>query len=97
MSRAYDGLGESLGDALLRPTKIYVSAVRAVLKAYRVKRVSTAMAHITGGGLKENLARAVFATENPGGRAQLKARGASEWEIRNLAEWTDDRLSRQAE
>ncbi len=59
LSRTYDGLGESLGDALLRPTKIYVSAVRAVLQAYRVKRVITAMAHITGGGLKENLARAL--------------------------------------
>lgn len=52
-----DELGETPADALLRPTRIYVSAVRAVLKAYRVKRVVTAMAHITGGGLRENVAR----------------------------------------
>ncbi|MHC5108714.1 MAG: phosphoribosylformylglycinamidine cyclo-ligase [Planctomycetota bacterium] len=50
-------LGESLGSALLKPTKIYVQSVLAVLRAYRVKRVVTGMAHITGGGLKENVAR----------------------------------------
>ena len=53
----YDELGESLGDALLRPTRVYANAVNTVLKAYRVKRVVTAMAHITGGGLPENIAR----------------------------------------
>lgn len=52
-------LGESLGEALLRPTRIYVRAIQAVLKAYRVKRVVTAMAHITGGGLGENIERAL--------------------------------------
>ncbi len=50
-------LGESAADALLRPTRIYVRSVLAVLKKYRVKRVVTAMSHITGGGLKENIAR----------------------------------------
>jgi len=50
-------LGETIGDAVLRPTRIYVSAVRAVLGAYRVKRIVTGMAHITGGGLHENIAR----------------------------------------
>lgn len=53
----YDELGETLGDALLRPTRIYVNAVQAVVNAYRVKRVVTGMAHITGGGLQENIAR----------------------------------------
>lgn len=57
LDRASDELGESLGEALLRPTRIYVSAVRAVLRAYPVKRIITGMAHITGGGLRENLAR----------------------------------------
>ncbi len=57
LDRAYDELGETLGEALLRPTRIYVQAVQAVLDAYRVKRVITGMAHITGGGLRENLAR----------------------------------------
>ena len=50
-------LGESLGEALMRPTRIYVEAVRRVLGRYRVKRVITAMAHITGGGLPENVGR----------------------------------------
>jgi len=57
LDRVYDQLGETLGDALLRPTRIYVNAVQAVLHAYPVKRVITGMAHITGGGLRENIAR----------------------------------------
>ena len=50
-------LGETIGEALLRPTRIYVGAVEAVLRAYPVKRIVTGMAHITGGGLRENVAR----------------------------------------
>jgi phosphoribosylformylglycinamidine cyclo-ligase len=57
LDKVYDELGETLGDALLRPTRIYVDAVRRLVKTYRVKRVVTAMAHITGGGLRENIAR----------------------------------------
>ncbi|HEY3243505.1 MAG TPA: phosphoribosylformylglycinamidine cyclo-ligase [Phycisphaerae bacterium] len=52
-----ESLGETLADALLRPTRIYVKAVRHVLSRYRRKRVVTAMAHITGGGLPENVGR----------------------------------------
>jgi phosphoribosylformylglycinamidine cyclo-ligase len=40
---------------LLRPTRIYVRAVRAVLDTVPVK----AMAHITGGGIPENLPRSL--------------------------------------
>ncbi len=57
LDKVYDELGETLGDAVLRPTRIYVKSVRAVLAAYRVKRVVSAMVHITGGGLNENIAR----------------------------------------
>jgi phosphoribosylformylglycinamidine cyclo-ligase len=57
LDKEYDELGETLGEALLRPTRIYVQAVQAVQRAYRVKRVVTGMAHITGGGLRENIAR----------------------------------------
>ncbi len=57
LDRVYDEIGEPLGEALLRPTRIYVKAVRAVLWAYPVKRVMTGMAHITGGGLRENIGR----------------------------------------
>ncbi|MCH7631739.1 MAG: phosphoribosylformylglycinamidine cyclo-ligase [Planctomycetes bacterium] len=59
LDQVHDELGESLGDALLRPTRIYVNAVQAVQNAYAVKRVVTGMAHITGGGLCENIARAI--------------------------------------
>lgn len=52
-------LGETVGQALLRPTRIYCRAVRQVLTYYRVKSVVHGIAHITGGGLLENLARIV--------------------------------------
>jgi phosphoribosylformylglycinamidine cyclo-ligase len=46
-------LGETLGEALLRPTSIYVGPVLAALGRFRVH----GMAHITGGGLPGNLVR----------------------------------------
>ena len=49
-----EDLGESLGEALLAPTRIYVKAVKALLKAgVDVHAVS----HITGGGFYENVPR----------------------------------------
>ena len=42
----------TLGDALLRPTRIYVDAARVALE-----HAVHAMCHITGGGLAENLPR----------------------------------------
>lgn len=48
-----DELGEKLGAAMLRPTRIYVQAVLQVLESVGVK----AMAHITGGGFLENIPR----------------------------------------
>ena len=50
-------LGATVGEVLLRPTTIYTRAVRSVLKHYKVKSVVHGIAHITGGGLHENLAR----------------------------------------
>jgi phosphoribosylformylglycinamidine cyclo-ligase len=47
----------TVGDVLLTPTTIYARAVRSVLTHYKVKSVVHGIAHITGGGLHENLAR----------------------------------------
>ena len=47
----FDGM--TLGHALLAPTKIYVKAILEALKKHKIH----ALAHITGGGLSENLPR----------------------------------------
>ena len=47
--------GEKIGEYLLRPTKIYVKPVQKILKKFKVK----GMAHITGGGLIENVPRVI--------------------------------------
>ena len=46
-------LGETLGEALLRPTRIYADACEAVLPNFDVKGI----VHITGGGFYENIPR----------------------------------------
>jgi phosphoribosylformylglycinamidine cyclo-ligase len=54
---ASETLPTTVGEVLLRPTTIYTRAVRSVLGYYKVKGVVHGIAHITGGGLHENLAR----------------------------------------
>mgnify|MGYP001025963428 CR=1 FL=1 len=54
-----DGLDGTLGEELLKPTRIYVQPVVSLLRRYKVKRVVRGMAHITGGGLVDNVARVV--------------------------------------
>ncbi len=50
-----DDLGKTLGEELITPTRIYVPSVLALLKEVEVK----GMAHITGGGIAENLMRSI--------------------------------------
>jgi phosphoribosylformylglycinamidine cyclo-ligase len=50
-------LGATVAEALLVPTRLYARPLRSVLGHYRVKSVVHGIAHITGGGLRENLER----------------------------------------
>ena len=50
-------LGMTVGEALQKPTKIYARALQGILTHYKVKQVIHGIAHITGGGLLENLER----------------------------------------
>ena len=55
LGKYYDELGETLGEALLRPTVIYVKPVLRCIEAAEVRGVS----HITGGGFYENIPRCI--------------------------------------
>ncbi|MBK7404195.1 MAG: phosphoribosylformylglycinamidine cyclo-ligase [Phycisphaerales bacterium] len=68
LRKAYPELAEkgqttpTLGQALLIPTRIYADPIVRLNAAYRVKKVVTGMAHITGGGLAGNLERSLSPT-----------------------------------
>jgi phosphoribosylformylglycinamidine cyclo-ligase len=71
------GLNRTVGHELLRPTRIYVKPVLALLRAGTPIR---AMAHITGGGLTGNLPRVL----PPGCRAVIR-RGT--WPVGEVFRW----------
>jgi phosphoribosylformylglycinamidine cyclo-ligase len=50
-------LGQTVGEALLTPTRIYARPVRKIMNYYRGRGVLHGIAHITGGGLHGNLER----------------------------------------
>jgi phosphoribosylformylglycinamidine cyclo-ligase len=53
LNRHYSELGQTLGEALLRPHRCYLNEVR------RVRRLIKGVAHITGGGIPGNVARVI--------------------------------------
>jgi len=68
--------GKPLGEALLEPTKIYVKSLLELIKTVPVH----ALAHITGGGLTENLPRVL--PENLNASINLSA-----WEFPETFKW----------
>jgi len=68
--------GRTLGEALLAPTRIYVRPVLAAMRTVRIK----GLAHITGGGLVENVPRVL-----PSNVKAVLAKSA--WPRPQLFEW----------
>jgi len=71
--QSFPNLGKSLGAALLEPTKIYVRSLLPLVQARKIK----GLAHITGGGLVENIPRVLPDTCHA-------IVNADEWELPNI-------------
>ena len=71
--------GRTLGETVIEPTRIYVKPLLALMQALPVK----GMAHITGGGLLENIPRILQADLT----AQLDA---SSWPLPPLFQWLQE-------
>jgi phosphoribosylformylglycinamidine cyclo-ligase len=74
-------LGRTVGEELLEPTRIYVRPIKKILQHYPVKgRVVRGLAHITGGGLVDNVPRVL-----PPGRRVVLRRGS--WPVPPVFGW----------
>ena len=71
--------GRTLGETIIEPTRIYVKPLLALMQALPVK----GMAHITGGGLLENIPRIL----QPDLTAQLDA---TSWPLPPLFQWLQE-------
>ena len=69
----------TLGETLLTPTRIYIPALKALQKTVRVH----AIAHITGGGLIDNLPRVL----PPHTQALIESQS---WEIPDIFQWLEE-------
>jgi phosphoribosylformylglycinamidine cyclo-ligase len=76
-------LGQTVAQALLTPTRIYVKAVQAAFAGYAVKQVIKALAHITGGGFLENIPRVI-----PAGLSVEITRGS--WPVPPIFTWLQE-------
>ena len=78
-------LGRTVGEELLEPTRIYVRPILDVLRHYPVKkRVIRGLAHITGGGLMDNVPRVL-----PEGCRAFIQRGS--WPVPPVFGWLQKR------
>lgn len=75
-----DELGKTVGEALLTPTKIYVKPVRNLLTNEQIADSVHGIAHITGGGLQENVDRII-----PAGRQAVFTEGS--WPVPPVFGW----------
>jgi len=74
-------IGRTVGDERLEPTRIYVRPILNILSHYPIKRrVVRGLAHITGGGLVDNLPRIL-----PSGRRAFVKRGS--WPVPPVFKW----------
>jgi phosphoribosylformylglycinamidine cyclo-ligase len=72
-------LGKTVADALLEPHRSYLPMIGPLLDAGRIK----GMAHITGGGITDNLPRVL-----PHGTSALVRRGS--WSVPPIFQWLQD-------
>jgi phosphoribosylformylglycinamidine cyclo-ligase len=77
LNDAFDG--RTLGEALIAPTQIYVKSILAALKNHKIN----ALAHITGGGLTENIPRVM--SENSKGVIDLNS-----WKKPAVFDWLQE-------
>jgi phosphoribosylformylglycinamidine cyclo-ligase len=77
LNAEFDG-GRTLGDTLIEPTRIYVKTVLALLQQMPIKGI----AHITGGGITENIPRVL-----PDGCAA--AISTSSWRLPPVFQWLE--------
>ncbi len=70
INTSFDELDNILGEELLKPTKIYVKTIQALMEKHKLNGI----AHITGGGFIENIPRTIPA----GLKAEIKL---GSWDI----------------
>lgn len=79
INASFGNNGQTLGNALLAPTKIYVRAIHQLLESFDIH----AMAHITGGGLLENIPRVLPES------AQAVV-DTSSWQLPDVFQWLQE-------
>jgi phosphoribosylformylglycinamidine cyclo-ligase len=82
LDQPFNGTSQSIGEVLLTPTLIYVNTVFEILKNFKIKGI----AHITGGGLVENVPRIL--PQGMGARIEKKS-----WTIPPIFLWLQEKGS----